>query len=368
MLSYFSELGRKKYHLKQILKYTDEKYKSIIRNFIFLNKVSVLYKKFEVSENLMEDFSYPQIVSEKKSKKLQDQIREINKLIEDSAKEIAFRRIAKKNPLENIAKLIAPIIPDLEEHKKIITLQLASDKVHFYMISDNEAFTVELLKYATALQNNSIYIDLKESKKGIVSKYEDLLQKFEFIAIENFDYLKKTDRLALQSLIEKGTYIFNRSNARYKKESKTKILAHSYPLNGKFVGKSLEIIKKQIPLDKNFLSKFQIVSVIRKKEKKEFLNFKINKKDYLLIKEYLDYIKEIKVDVPKEIEEKVYLYAQKIKLKQNFIVTPNENTAVGLVRLAKANTRLKLKTDLTEEDLQTAYELIVKVMEYKKEQ
>ncbi len=367
MLSYFSELGRKRYHLKQILKYIDEKHKNIIRSFIFLNKVSVLYKKFEVSKELMDDFSYPQIMSEKKEKKLQDQIREINKLIEDSAKEIAFRRIAKNNPLENIARLIAPILPDFEEHKKIIALQLASDKVHYYIISDNEAFAVELLKYAVALQNNSIFIDLKESNRGIVSKYEDLLQKFDLIAIENFDYLKKSDRLALQSLIEKGTYMFTRSNARYKKESNTRILAHSYPLNGKFVGKSLDIIKKQIPLDKNFLSKFQIVSVIRKKEKKEFLNFKINKKDYALIKEYLDYVREIKVDVPKELEEKVYLYAQKIKLKQNLIINPNENTAVGLIRLAKANCRLKLKTDLTEEDLQTAYSLMTKVMEYKKE-
>ncbi len=366
MLSYFSELGRKRYHLKQILKFVDEKHKNIIRNFIFLNKVSVLYKKFEVSKELMDDFSYPQIVSEKKEKKLQDQIKEINKLIEDSAKEIAFRRIAKNNPLQNISKLIAPILPGLEEHKKILTLQLASDKVHFYIISDVEASAVELLKYSVALQNNSIYVDLKESNKNIVSKYEDLLQKFDFIAIENFDYLKKTDRIALQSLVEKGTYMFSRSNAKYKKESNTKILAHSYPLNGKFVGKSLDIIKKQIPLDKNFLSKFQIVSVIREKERKDYLNFKINKKDYLLIKEFLDYIREIKVDVPKELEEKVYLYAQKIKLKQNFIITPNENTAIGLIRLAKANCRLKLKTDLTEEDLNTAYELITKVMEYKK--
>ncbi len=367
MLSYFSELGRKRYHLNQILKYTDDKYKSIVRNFIFLNKVSVLYKKFEVSKELMDDFSFPQIVSEKKDKKLQDQIKEVNKIIEDSAKEIAFRRIAKNNPLEKISKLIAPIIPDLDDHKKVIALQLASDKVHFYIISDIDASVVELLKYAVALQNNSIFVDLKESKRSIVSKYEDLLQKFDFIAVENFDYLKKSDRLALQSLIEKGTYMVTRSNARYKKESNTKILAHSYPLNGKFVGKSLDIIKKQIPLDKNFLSKFQIVSVVRKKEKKDFLNFKINKNDYVLVKEFYDFVKDIKVDVPKELEEKVYLYAQKIKLKQNFYITPNESVAVGLVRLAKANARLKLKSDLSEEDLITAFDLIVNVMEYKKE-
>ena len=196
--SLFSAMfGKKSYQLSQVRKFSDDSTFRRIRKLILSNKATVAYSTFGVSKELFEDFNYPVLHLIKEDEKARDEILELNKLIEDSAKEQAFYKFAKSSR-DSIIHLIAPSLSGFESLKKVIALQLASqERFHFYVMSDPSLAVSEVLKFAVALHDNSIFLDIAEQKsvfstkdkKSLLSDYSDGL-----LALGSIDKIKTTDK------------------------------------------------------------------------------------------------------------------------------------------------------------------------------
>jgi len=163
-------------------------------------------------------------------------------------------------------------------------------------------------------------------------------------------------------------YYYDDPRSKTKIPTTARILASSHATSGRFVGRSLDIIRKQIPLNDDLMRAFHLLVIVREEDKSsESKTFKINRADYDFVKSFYSYIETIPVEVPKNLDKKIFELTENMKKEsKNYTRSVDSHIVVGMIRLAKANARLRLKKEIGEEDLDEAFSLIHDCLTFEK--
>jgi hypothetical protein len=332
-------------------------------SLLFKGKATLAYRQFGISAELFEDFSYPELHPIEQETRVQHRIIELNKHIENAAAERAYERFARV-AYERIPHLIAPSLSDFEAHRRIITLQLAAvERVHVHIVSNPDSLASELLRFAVALHDSSIMISasggktLFSSAKKTIKDEDDLLKRSSegIIAISSIEQLKVADKKVLAEVLDSGMYTPDPSKAG-KRHTTCRLLSCSTPTT--LVGKQPDILRRQITLDAFVIDEIHIVSIVKSTKRPPQRSFTINRSDYDFVKGFYGYVENTKVGVPSELEEKIYGYVELLKTEKETAVDISSTRIVGMIRLAKARARLALRTEIREDDVKEAFNLM----------
>lgn len=341
-------------------------------SFLSKGKATLAYRQFGISPELFEDVTYPELHPIEQDTRVQHRLIEINKHIENAAAQRTYESFARV-AYERIPKLIAPSLSDFEAHRKLIALQLAAtERVHIAIVSDPDSLASELLRFSVALHDSSIMITsagnktLFSSAKKTIKEDDDLLARTSegIIAIASVEQLKPADQKVLSEVLDSGMYVPDPSKAG-KRHTKCRLLACSTPQ--RIVGRQPDILRKQIAIDPMVLDEIHVVSLVKTEKRPVQRTFSVNRSDYDFVKGYYRYIEDLSVGVPSELEEKIYGYVELLKTEQDVIVPVTSTRIVGMIRLAKARARMARRSEIREDDVKEAFQLMRDVMRLPKE-
>ena len=331
--------------------------------FLAKGKATLAHREFGVSAELFDDFTYPELHPIQQDTKVQHRLVEINKHLENAAAERAYQRFARV-AYEKMPGLIAPAISGFDEHKKLLALQLAAtERLHVYIVSDPDSLVSELLRYVVALHDASVMVSspgsrtLFSSAKKTITEEDDLLRRTSdgVLAIESIEQLKQADKKVLAEILDSGMYVPDPSKSG-KRHTACRLLACSSPTS--IVGHQPDILRRQVPLEPVVLDEVHVVSIVKTAKRPVQRSFSINRQDYEFVKGFYRYVEQIKVGVPSELEEKIYGFVELLKTEQDTIVPISSTRVVGMLRLAKARARLAMRTEIREDDVKEAFELM----------
>lgn len=341
-------------------------------SFLGKGKATLAHREFGVSADLFDDFAYPELHPIQQDTRVQHRLVEINKHIENAASERAYERFARV-AYEKIPGLIAPSISGFDAHKKLIALQLAAcERLHVYIVSDPDSLVSELLRFAVALHDSSVMVSnagsrtLFSSAKKTITEEDDLLRKTSegLLAIDRIEELKQADKKVLSEVLDSGMYVPDPSKAG-KRHTACRLLACSTPT--RIVGRQPDILRRQVPLEPAVLEQVHVVSIVKTTKRPVQRTFSINRPDYDFVKGFYRYADSIKVNVPSELEEKIYGFVELLKTESDTLVPVSSTRVVGMLRLAKARARLALRTEIREDDVKEAFALMREALSLPKE-
>ncbi len=372
ILRLFLPLSRyKKEFLKDLRKFVDKEELKQIKYYSKLKRIGFSRAKLGLSEKLMLDMDYPQLNLASTDEDVKRFVENINSDIVCKVKKRAFRGFSK-NAAENIKEFVAPNIISLDIIKEACILQLfASDKVHILLLGDPQTGKTDIIRAISKLHPISVFglgsgisgvglsVIVKGDKilKGLLPKADQGI-----CCIDELNLMKEKDRAALYSAMEKGFVSYDKGSKHLTMDANVRILATANPKMDRFVGKRIDILKEQLPFDEALLSRFNLVFLIRYPDKKGFME--ITKKiihddatvlvddDINFIKDYVNFAEDLKIDFPKTFEKEVVDFIEELKTNENnFLVRIGPRTVIGFIRLCKANARLNLRKQVSEEDL-----------------
>jgi replicative DNA helicase Mcm len=177
---------------------------------------------------------------------------------------------------EKIFSLIAPNIIGLDEVKKAGLIQLfAKDKVHILLLGDPATGKTDILRSIADLAPISSYgLGSGASKAGLTVAVigKDIAKGLLPMAdngiacIDELNLLKTADRAGLFNAMEKGFITYDKADSHLKIDARIKVFATANPEGERFVGRTIDVIKKQIPFDPALLSRFHLIFLIRNTE------------------------------------------------------------------------------------------------------
>ena len=124
--------------------------------------------------------------------------------------------------------------------------------------------------------------------------------------------------------------------------------------------------EKQLKKDKSNPEKLQAILEAKKKFKEITEHIisggkdEASKEDIKFIKEYIDYINNIKViEFPKESQSRVVDFIAELKQnEEKYLVEISPRMTIGFMRLCKGLTRLEGREQVTEKDLSRVKEIV----------
>jgi DNA replicative helicase MCM subunit Mcm2 (Cdc46/Mcm family) len=373
---YISSLfGRKAYQIRQIGLYADESTLKEAKKLIINDNATLSYGRFSVSKEMLEDFPFPVLHPISQNRDIQGRIIEINKKVEDAAREKAYYRFSK-NAMSKITGLLSPSHSELNDLRTLLALQLlSSERVHIYLLSDPSVLSSEILRFAAALYEPSVFVSAAGSKiilsdvrkthgwsKGVLGLHTEGL-----VCVDEIDQLREPDSSALALCMNQGLF-YEENDKRKQKQTKVMILASSNAQSGRFVGKSIDILRRQVPVSNDLLLAFHFVVLLRDNGTQKVSQFKIHKPDYDFVKGYCSYASSFNVEVSAEAEEKIYSESEKLKLLDSNFIRPFDNQiVVGMIRLAKANAKMRLRKEVTAADVEAVSLLLERLLVVKRE-
>ncbi len=291
--------------------------------------------------------------------------RKIN--IEITEKDIKnIKRIAKENPLEKLASNFAPYIPDLNEIKKAIVLQLFSkppDRVNILVTLKDDYICEELKKAVKNVAPISQHVfcgwrgreifyerEANEIRAGNIVFANDGICFFEWI-----DML--TEGLNVFSNILRGKKVgLNKIKYNFSVLATTKFKE----------GNSIENMTKLKPY---ILKGFDLIFVINIEEDKklieQFTKFILKERKIKqeikneVFKKYIAVARKIEPKITEEMEEKIIKEREKLcKNIKKLKVFSKDKVFKTLIKLAKASARIRLSEEVGGQDIKTAAKLI----------
>ncbi len=358
-------------YIKELSEFLDKRELKQIKYLAKLGKIGFSTAKLGLSEALMLDMDYPQLNLAATDKDVKKFVENINSDVAYKIKKRAFREFSA-NAGENIKKFVAPNIVGLDTVKEACILQLfASDKVHILLLGDPQTGKTDIIRAISNLHPISVFglgsgisgVGLALAVKGN-DVIKGLLPRADqgICCIDELNLMKNRDRASLYSAMEKGFVSYDKGTKHLRMDANIRILATANPKLDKFVGRTIDVLKEQLPFDEALLSRFNLVFLIRYPSMEGFLE--ITKKivsqdptilvneDINFIKEYVNFAEDIKVDFPKEFEKEVVDFIEHLKKNEdNFLVRIGPRTVIGFIRLCKASARLNLRNEVMRKDL-----------------
>ncbi|MDD5086440.1 MAG: ATP-binding protein [Candidatus Nanoarchaeia archaeon] len=374
-------------YVSELKGYLDEKDINKIKNLLKNKKIGVSFSSTDVSKQIGEDTTYPQLNLGVEDNEVKTFVESKNKEIKGKAMRSAFRSFSEK-ARETIKKYVAPNIFGLELAKETAALQLfAKDPFHILLLGDPGTGKTDILKSVSELHPiTSFGLGSGSSKAGLSAtvKGDEIMKGLLPMAnngiccIDELNLMKKDDYAALYSAMEKGFITYDKANKHFNLEAKVRVIATSNPKGDRFVGNILDILKKQIPFDSALLTRFHLVFLIRKPSLEKFSKItskivqndkaRVNKKDVEFIKQYIDFSEEIEVDFPKEFEKEIVDFSTQLKKdEKKYLIEISPRLVIGLMRIAKASARMELRKTVKKEDIDKAEEIIKFGLQIKRE-
>ena len=303
-----------------------------------------------------------------------------NNLIEEHLFEQSFHSFAKVAN-ERIKEYIAPNILGLEEVKEAALLQLFSEeRFHLLLIGDPGTGKTDILRSSATLSpissfglgsgtsgaGLSIMMKGKKMEKGLIPLAHEGL-----CCIDELNLMKPRDMAALYSAMEKGFITYNKGGNNKKIPAEVRVQATANPTGDRFVGKSLSVLKQQLPFDSALLTRFHLVFVIRSPDTKGLVNIaqkivrssniKLRQEDIDYIKSYVAFANKIKVQFDKRFENIITNFISDAKRNESkYLVEIGPRTVHGLIRLSQAYARMELRSKVIERDVSKAVDLMEK--------
>jgi DNA replicative helicase MCM subunit Mcm2 (Cdc46/Mcm family) len=358
-------------YLNDLKEYLDNDELKKTKYLAKLGKIGFSTSNLGLSKKLMLDIDYPQINLACTDKDVKKFVENINSTISYKVMKVAFRKFSE-NADEKIKEFVAPNIIGLENVKEACILQLfASDRAHILLLGDPQTGKTDIIRSISNLHPITTFglgsgtsgVGLAATVKGN-EVIKGLLPKADqgICCIDELNLMKNTDRASLYSAMEKGFISYDKGSKHMRMDANIRILATANPKLDRFVGRTIDVLKDQIPFDEALLSRFNLVFLIREPSQKEFLDITKNivskdptvlvNEDINFIKEYVNFAEDIKVDFPKMFEKDVVNFIEYLKKNEdNFLVRIGPRTVIGFIRLCKANARLNLRNDVRKSDI-----------------
>jgi len=317
-----------------------------------------------------------------------------------------IKEIAKSpNPLDSLAKSIAPSIYGHDKIKEAIALQLAGGcrkirpdgiitrgDVHMLLIGDPGSGKSQLLKRVTKIAPKARYTSGKGATgaglTASVVKDEFLggwcleagtlvLANKGFAIIDELDKMGKDDRSALHEALEQQTISIAKANIQATLRCETTVLAAANPKFGRF--DPYDLVANQINLPPTLINRFDLIFPIkdlpnREKDEKAaafILSFHKDPKRAVadisteLMRKYFSYIRaKMRPKMSDAAIEEIKDYY--VSMRNSGIVDEASIRSVpitarqleALVRLSEASAKIRLSKTVTKKDAQKAIELI----------
>jgi DNA replicative helicase MCM subunit Mcm2 (Cdc46/Mcm family) len=247
----------------------------------------------------------------------------------------------------------------------------AKDKVHILLLGDPATGKTDILRSISELAPISSYgLGSGASKAGLtmVMFGKEIVKGLLPLAdngiacIDELNLLRTADRGGLFNAMEKGFVTYDKSNEHIKLDARVKVFATANPEGERFVGRTIDVLRKQVPFDSALLTRFHLVFLIRKPGTKEFMQitsniisgdkFHVNENDKKFVREYVKYALTQESELDKSLSPLIQGFVEDVKKDEpEFLVEISPRTVIGIMNMAKAAARMKLKYKVEKEDL-----------------
>lgn len=356
-------------------KYLDDEDLSSLKHFLKLDRCFARIERFATQR--FPDQEWPQFRSHLKGEELHEFLDRINKIIAEKAKLEAFLRFAPKAH-DAIQGVIAPNIVGMDSEKISAGYQLfAEEPIHILLIGDPGTGKTDILRSVHTLAPIASF-GLGSGVSGVglsaAAKGDELLKGLLPLAdggiacIDELNLIKAKDLASLYNAMEKGFVSYDKGGKHETLSARVKVCATANPEHGQFVGKSAEVLRKQIPFTDALLSRFHLTFIVRKPSEKEFeeitkrivqeKNESLAEGDVQFLKQYVAHALTIDVELDKQSELEVVGFIKRLKKdERKFIVEIGPRHVIGVVRLAKAIARAELAHTVTKDHIKEAFRL-----------
>lgn len=358
--------------------YVSKKQKRVIKGLIKERKV-FLEKENVSLLGLVDNVSFPKLLSKKSNTEVSSLVSEINRKIDAKTEETLFAEFAKTIH-DNCSHIIAPNIVGFDAAKKAAALQLFSpEHIHILLLGDPGTGKTQILSAATELAPISsmglgsgtsgvglaVTVKGKEVVKGLLPMADKGL-----CAIDELNLMKEESRASLYNAMEKGFVSYDKGGHSYKFDARVSVLATANPKGDKFTGKTVEQLKKQLPFDAALLTRFHLTFLVRKHDAAEFKKITqalLQKKKHSLSAKEKDFLKAYvekahsmpEVKIPKRFEQEIVDFISDVKENEHkFLVEISPRMVVGFSRMAKASARMELRNEVMSKDISLVKQII----------
>ncbi len=358
-------------------RYLDEEDMSVLKHYLKIDRCFAVIESFKTSQELFDDVEWPHFKSHLQGKELHEFLDRVNNNVAQQTKLEAFLAFGP-GALDRIAGAIAPNIVGLADEKLASAIQLfAKDPLHVLMIGDPGTGKTDILRSLEKIAPISSFglgsgvsgVGLSASVKGDqIMKGLLPLADGGIACIDELNLIKAKDLAALYNAMEKGFVSYDKGSKHETLSAKVRVCATANPVHGEFVGKTAEIIRKQIPFGNPLLSRFHMIFTVRKPSDKEFEQItkkivsdektELSSNDIDFLQEYVKHASSIDVKLDGAFEVEVVGFIQKLKKdEKKFLQEVGPRTVVGLVRLVKAIARAELSQNVKKKHLDIASKL-----------
>jgi DNA replicative helicase MCM subunit Mcm2 (Cdc46/Mcm family) len=295
----------------------------------------------------------------------------LNAKIMIQEKERVFREFAPQAD-EKIISLIAPNIIGMDDIKRAGLIQLfAKEKVHILLLGDPATGKTDILRgIADLAPISSFGLGSGTSKAGLTMAVigKEIVKGLLPLAdngiacIDELNLLRTADRAGLFNAMEKGFITYDKADSHLKLDTRVRIFATANPEGEKFVGRTVDVLKQQVPFDSALLSRFHLVFLIRKPSDKEFMQITnkiiseekscVSDNDRKFVKEFVSYALDREVELDKSLSPLIQGFVEDVRKDEGrFLVEISPRTVIGIMNMAKAAARMKLKEKVEREDI-----------------
>jgi len=364
--------------LERLSKHLSSEQIKDIRYLLKTKKIGVVTSATRISKTLTPFSAYTQFQILSEDPSLNVFIKDINAQLQTNLRIDSFNSFSK-HAHERLIRYIAPNILGLAEIKETVLLLLfAKERLHLLLIGDPGTGKTDIIRSAQRLAPISSFglgsgtsgAGLSVSMKGKTMELGLLPLANEGVCcIDELNLLEKKDRAALYSAMEKGFVTYDKKGMHKQVDAKVRILATANPVGDKFVGKSLSVLKQQLPFDAALLSRFHLSYVIREPDAIKLASIakqivrndsiKLREEDLDYIKEYISYALEKDVEFDITYENLISDFIKETKLNEHkYIVEIGPRMVHGIMRIAQAKARIELRNKTTKEDTLDAIRLV----------
>ena len=326
---------------------------------------------FDTSPGFLQTSKYLSLICNVLDEEVKKRVEELNQKVVKHEKEKLFEDFAN-NAEEKILGLIAPHIVGLKDVKKAGLIQLfAKEKVHILLLGDPATGKTDILRSISEFAPISSFglgsgaskagLTLTVLGKEVVKGLLPLADKG-IACIDELNLLRSIDRAGLLNAMEKGFVTYDKGNTHIRLDARIKVFATANPGGDRFVGKSIDILKKQVPFDLALLSRFHLVFLIRRPGTKEFLEITdkiikgedsdISENNKQFVREYAEYVLKKDVEFDKNLSPLIQGFVEDVKKdEKQFLVEISPRIVIGIMNMARAVARMKLKEKVEREDI-----------------